>query len=159
MVRARHANCGAVPKESRLANECIARGTIYVGIRICTKYSFFVKPTVGRYQDERVKNGCSVRILKKAGWSFRFIPHPVVPPVHPSLRPDCVPPPFISRQWSQPPTTTTGPITKVPSSTTTSRSPYAARLVYSAGGACPSSSRRRQQRQHRTTAVVDTIAS
>ena len=46
MVRARHANGGAVPKESRLENEGIARGTIYVGIRICTKYSFFVKPTV-----------------------------------------------------------------------------------------------------------------
>ena len=40
------ANGGAVPKESRLENEDIARGTIYVGIRICTKYSFFVKPTV-----------------------------------------------------------------------------------------------------------------
>jgi len=46
MVRARHANGGAVPKESRLENEGIEHGTIYVGIRICTKYSFFVKPTV-----------------------------------------------------------------------------------------------------------------
>ncbi len=46
MVRARHANGGAVPNESRLENEDIACGTIYVGIRICTKYSFFVKPTV-----------------------------------------------------------------------------------------------------------------
>jgi len=32
-----------------LENEGIARGTIYVGIRIWTKYSFFVKPTVGTY--------------------------------------------------------------------------------------------------------------
>ena len=31
------------PNESRLENEGIAHGTIYVGIRICTKYSFFVK--------------------------------------------------------------------------------------------------------------------
>ena len=46
MVRARHANGGAVPKESRLENKGIVRGTIYVGIRICTKYSFFIKPTV-----------------------------------------------------------------------------------------------------------------
>jgi len=46
MVRAGHANGGAVPKESRLENEGIAHGTIYVGIRVCTKYSFFVKPTV-----------------------------------------------------------------------------------------------------------------
>jgi len=45
MVRARHVNGGAVPKESRLENEGIARGTIHVGIRICMKYSFFVKPT------------------------------------------------------------------------------------------------------------------
>ena len=52
MVRARHANGGAVPKESRLENEGIARGTIYVGIRICTKYSFFVKPTVSPYRPE-----------------------------------------------------------------------------------------------------------
>ena len=37
---------GAVPKESRLENKGIECGTIYVGIRICTKYSFFVKPTV-----------------------------------------------------------------------------------------------------------------
>ena len=37
---------GAVPKESRLENEGISRRTIYVGIRICTKYSFFVMPTV-----------------------------------------------------------------------------------------------------------------
>ncbi len=37
---------GAIPKESRLESEGIARGTIYVGIQICTKYSFFVKPTV-----------------------------------------------------------------------------------------------------------------
>jgi len=35
---------GAVPKESRLENEGIARGTVYVGIRIYTKYSFFVSP-------------------------------------------------------------------------------------------------------------------
>ena len=43
---ARHAaNGGAVPKESPLENEGIG-GIIYVGIRICTKYSFFVKPTV-----------------------------------------------------------------------------------------------------------------
>jgi len=43
---ARHAaNGGAIPKESRLENEGIG-GTIYVGIRIHTKYSFFVKPTV-----------------------------------------------------------------------------------------------------------------
>ena len=46
MVRARHANGGAIPKESRLENAGIARGTIYVGTQICTKYSFFVKPTV-----------------------------------------------------------------------------------------------------------------
>ena len=45
MVRARHANGGAIPKESPLENKGIARGTIYAGIQICTKYSFFVKPT------------------------------------------------------------------------------------------------------------------
>jgi len=48
MVRAQHVNGGAIPKESRLENEGITRGTIYVGIRICMKYSFFVKPTVAR---------------------------------------------------------------------------------------------------------------
>ncbi len=46
MVRARHANGGAVPKESRLVNAGIAHGTIYVGTRICMKYFFFVKPAV-----------------------------------------------------------------------------------------------------------------
>ena len=46
MVRAQHANGGAIPKESQLENEGIACGTIYVGIQLCTKYSFFVKPTV-----------------------------------------------------------------------------------------------------------------
>ena len=51
MVRARHANGGAIPKESRLENMGIARGTIYVGIQIWTKYSFFIKLTVATDAD------------------------------------------------------------------------------------------------------------
>ena len=73
MVRARHANGGAVPKESRLENEGIARGTIYVGIRICTKYSFFVKPTVSVRNGQTNFLDVGVYIVMVCTWTYHIL--------------------------------------------------------------------------------------
>jgi hypothetical protein len=75
-------NGGAVPKESRLENEGIARCTINVGIRICTKYSFFVSPlsyciNINRGEKESRLQKCinsflANMLLTIAGYGFFF---------------------------------------------------------------------------------------
>jgi len=73
MVRAGHANGGAVPKESQLENEGIVRGTIYVVIQICTKYPFFVKPTVSMRNGQTNFLDVGVYIVMVCTWTYHIL--------------------------------------------------------------------------------------